>query len=62
MIGENERRSKDLAQAIEIIEQIVNRTTCPDPEGGGCIGGLIPGYGCVHEAASCALRRLKEIQ
>lgn len=61
MIGENERRAADLAKAIEIVEKIVNHTARPDPEGGGCVGGPISGYGCVHEAASCALRRLKEI-
>jgi len=51
---------KKLAEAVEIIEKIVYSTTCPDPGEGGCIGGPIPGYGCVNEAARSALRRLKE--
>lgn len=45
---------------IPIMEKIVRHTTCPDPGEGGCIGGPIPGYGCVHEAARYVLRRLEE--
>lgn len=53
---------KLLSEAIEAIEAIVHNTTCPDPGEGGCIGGPIPGYGCVNEAASAALKRLREIE
>lgn len=38
-----------------------NATTCPDPAEGGCIGGPIPGYGCVHEASQTILTALDEV-
>lgn len=47
-------------EAIEILKLIARHTTCPDPGEGGCIGGPIPGYGCVREAVNSALRRLEE--
>ncbi len=40
---------------------IMNETHCPDPGEGGCIGGPIPGFGCVHEAASAIARVLNEV-
>lgn len=51
---------KTLAGAIQLVKDVVYSTRCPDPGGGGCIGGPIPGYGCLNEAASFALRRLEE--
>jgi hypothetical protein len=51
---------KKVDEAKKIIELIYVNTTCPDPGEGGCIGGPIPGYGCIHEAARSALRRLEE--
>jgi hypothetical protein len=47
--------------ALAAIEAIANNTSCPDTGEGGCIGGPIPGYGCVHEAARSAARRLVEV-
>lgn len=49
---------KALDMAIKIVGLIVDHTTCPDPGEGGCIGGPIPGYGCVHETARSALQEL----
>ncbi len=51
-----------LKEAIKAVEKLADHTRCPDPAEGGCIGGPIPGYGCVHEAASYALRRLQEVE
>ena len=53
---------KELSLAVEAVQAIVNNTVCPDPAYGGCIGGPIPGYGCINEAASFALRRLNEVE
>lgn len=47
-------------EAIKLVREIIYSTTCPDPGDGGCIGGPIPGYGCLHEAASSVQRRLEE--
>jgi hypothetical protein len=59
-MNKNPSKDPNIAQAIKILELVVVNTTCPDPGEGGCIGGPIPGYGCVHEAARSALRRLEE--
>ncbi len=48
-----------VVQALWAVEKIVAGTSCPAPEG-RCVGGPVTGYGCVHEAANHALRRLKE--
>jgi hypothetical protein len=49
-----------IKEAIRLIEGVIYSTTCPDPGEGGCIGGPIPGYGCLNEAARSARRRLEE--
>lgn len=43
--------SEQIEGAIKLIEDIIYSTQCPDPGEGGCIGGPVPGYGCLHEAA-----------
>lgn len=45
--------------AIKLVKDIVYSTVCPDPGFGGCMGGPIPGYGCLHEAAVQVLRSLE---
>lgn len=49
----------ELRALVAILEQVYAKTTCPDPAEGGCIGGPIPGYGCVHEAVGHVIRRMK---
>lgn len=51
-----------LKEAIVVVQLIADNTSCPDPYEGGCIGGPIPGYGCINEAARFALRRLLEAE
>jgi len=48
-------------RARQIAIAIGNATSCPDPAEGGCIGGPIPSYGCVNEAARALLRCLDEV-
>jgi|SRR3974390_272251 len=40
-----------IVRALEIARGIAACTICPDPVEGGCIGGPVPGHGCVNEAA-----------
>lgn len=49
----------ELRALIAILDQVHDKTTCPDPGEGGCIGGPIPGYGCIHEAVGYVIRRMK---
>ena len=57
----NKEKETSLIQAMRVTQLIVDKTHCPDPVDGGCIGGIIPGYGCIHEASSFVLRRLQEV-
>lgn len=50
----------DLAEVTKILELVYRHTTCPDPGEGGCIGGAISPYGCVHEAVRYVRRLLKK--
>lgn len=43
--------SAELAEIETIAFAVMSGTKCPDPGAGGCIGGPIPGHGCVNEAA-----------
>lgn len=51
-----------VAEALKLISEVVRSTRCPDPGEGGCIGGPVPGYGCLNEAAWFVLHRLEEGQ
>lgn len=50
-----------LTQALHVAEMIVGATSCPDPAEGGCIGGPLLGYGCVHEGAASIASYLKTV-
>jgi hypothetical protein len=57
-----DKNTDRLRQVQDAVTAIAANTSCPDPAEGGCIGGPIPGYGCIHEAAMFALRRLQEVE
>ena len=50
-----------LRDAEKEAERIEMSTTCPDPAEGGCIGGPIPGLGCVNEASRYVARQLRDL-
>ena len=56
----------DPVQQMSIISNalqgIADATTCPDRGEGGCVGGPIRGFGCIHEAAAAGLRALRELE
>jgi hypothetical protein len=56
-----EVRNAHLATLTACLEGIAQNTRCPDPGNGGCVGGPITGYGCVHEAAVAARKSLDEL-
>jgi hypothetical protein len=50
-----------LEKLQQVAEQIMFETVCPDPGEGGCIGGPIEGFGCVHEASRYLYKSMDRI-